>query len=170
LPASPESFIHLDMVFTLLDKDTCMVYEPLIMKPNKFQTIHVRIDNGKVQSIERVENIPSVLKTLGMDLKPVICGGTKDSWTQEREQWHSGANFFAFGPGKVIGYGRNVYTMEEMNKAGFDVLSAKDIIEGKEKLEEHKKCVVCIEGSELARGGGGARCMTMPVSREEVKW
>ncbi len=170
LPASPESFIHLDMVFTLLDRDTCMVYEPLIMKPNKYQTIHVRIDNGKVQSIERADNIPTVLKSLGMNLKPVICGGTKDPWTQEREQWHSGANFFAFAPGKVIGYGRNIYTMDEMNKAGFDVLSAKDIIKGKEKLEDHKKCVVCIEGSELARGGGGARCMTMPVSREEVKW
>ena len=170
LPSSPESFIHLDMVFTLLDKDTCMVYEPLIMKPNKYQTIHVRIDDGKVQHIEQVENIPSVLKTLGMDLKPVICGGTKDPWTQEREQWHSGANFFAFAPGKVIGYGRNVYTVEEMHKAGFDVLSAKDIIKGKAFLEEHEKCVVCIEGSELARGGGGARCMTMPVSRDEVNW
>ena len=170
LPDSPESFIHLDMVFTLLDKDTCMVYQPLIMKRNKYQTIHVRIDNGQVQHIDRVENIPSVLKSLGMDLKPVICGGSKDPWTQEREQWHSGANFFAFAPGKVIGYGRNVHTMEEMNKAGFDVLSAKDIIDGKENLDDHKKCVVCIEGSELARGGGGARCMTMPVSRDEVDW
>ena len=170
LPDSPESFIHLDMVFTLLDKDTCMVYQPLIMKRNKYQTIHVRIDNGQVQHIDRVENIPSVLKSLGMDLKTVICGGSKDPWTQEREQWHSGANFFAFAPGKVIGYGRNVHTMEEMNKAGFDVLSAKDIIDGKENLDDHKKCVVCIEGSELARGGGGARCMTMPVSRDEVDW
>ena len=170
LPDSLESFIHLDMVFTLLDKDTCMVYQPLIMKRNKYQTIHVRIDNGQVQHIDRVENIPSVLKSLGMDLKTVICGGSKDPWTQEREQWHSGANFFAFAPGKVIGYGRNVHTMEEMNKAGFDVLSAKDIIDGKENLDDHKKCVVCIEGSELARGGGGARCMTMPVSRDEVDW
>ena len=72
LPDSPESFIHLDMVFTLLDKDTCMVYQPLIMKRNKYQTIHVRIDNGQVQHIDRVENIPSVLKSLGMDLKTVI--------------------------------------------------------------------------------------------------
>jgi len=57
-----------------------------------------------------------------------------------------------------------------MNKAGFDVISAKDIIKGKENLDDHEKCVVCIEGSELARGGGGARCMTMPISRDAVDW
>jgi len=27
LPSSPESFIHLDMVFTLLDVDKCMVFD-----------------------------------------------------------------------------------------------------------------------------------------------
>ena len=30
LPYKPESFIHLDMVFTMLDRDSCMVYEPVI--------------------------------------------------------------------------------------------------------------------------------------------
>ena len=29
LPSEPESFIHLDMVFTLLDNDKCMVFKPL---------------------------------------------------------------------------------------------------------------------------------------------
>lgn len=170
LPSSPESFIHLDMVFTLLDKDACMVYAPLILQPNKYQTIHIKIEDGEVKFIETVENIPTILKKLGMDLKPVICGGTKDEWTQEREQWHSGANFFSFAPGKVIGYGRNVYTMEEMNKAGFEILSAEDVISGKKNPDDYKKCVVGIEGSELARGGGGARCMTMPINRDTVEW
>ncbi len=170
LPYTPESFIHLDMTFTMLDKDLCMVYEPLILKPNKYQTIHVHINNGEVKFIKTVENIPSVLKSLGLDLKPVICGGTKDEWNQEREQWHSGANFFAFAPGKVIGYGRNVHTIEELHKHGFEVISSKEVISGKKKPDDYQKCVVTIEGSELARGGGGARCMTMPVNREEIVW
>jgi arginine deiminase len=105
-----------------------------------------------------------------MDLKPIICGGTKDLWIQEREQWHSGANFFAVGPGKVIGYGRNVYTMEEMNKNGYEILQAKDIIEGKKDAGKYEKYVVSLDGSELPRGGGGARCMTMPVRRKRVDW
>lgn len=170
LPEKPESFIHLDMVFTFLDKDQCMVYEPLIMRTNKYQTIHITIEDGKVLSIREEENLVKSLKNLGMDLKPVYCGGTKDPWVQEREQWHSGANFFAVGPGKVIGYGRNEYTMEEMNKNGFEILKAKDIISGKVDPKTIKKYVITLEGSELPRGGGGARCMTMPIRRKPIKW
>lgn len=170
LPSRPESFIHLDMVFTMLDKDKCMVYEPLILKPNRYETIHIALDNGNVSSISSVKNIPEVLKKLGMDIEPLYCGGRKDSVWQEREQWHSGANFFAAGPGKVIGYARNAHTIEELNSYGFEVLRAKDINSGKTDPAVYDKFVITIEGSELSRGGGGARCMTMPVNRKIVDW
>ncbi|MDM8161712.1 arginine deiminase family protein [Labilibaculum sp. K2S] len=170
LPSHPESFIHLDMVFTLLDVDKCMVYEPLIIRPNKYQTVHIAIENGKVISITRENNLLQALKKLGMDLKPIYCGGNGDPWNQEREQWHSGANFFAVGPGKVIGYGRNIHTMDAMNKNGFEILRAKDIIRHKVELSDYDKYVITLEGSELPRGGGGARCMTMPVRRKPVNW
>ena len=170
LPSHPESFIHLDMVFTLLDVDKCMIYEPLIVRPNKYQTVHITIENGKVINIKRENNLLEALKKLGMDLKPIYCGGNNDPWNQEREQWHSGANFFAVGPGKVVGYGRNIHTMEAMNKNGFEILRAKDIIRHKIELSDYEKYVITIEGSELPRGGGGARCMTMPVRRKPVNW
>ncbi len=109
------------MTFTFLDTNHCMVYEPLILKPNKYQTVHLSIENGKVSTIQNESNIIESLNKLGMDMKPILCGGNHDQWIQEREQWHSGANFFAFAPGKVIGYERNVYTIEEMNKNGFEI-------------------------------------------------
>ncbi|HKL32406.1 MAG TPA: arginine deiminase family protein, partial [Tangfeifania sp.] len=169
LPSTPESFIHLDMVFTNLNTDACMVYEPVVYGLSRYKTIHLKIDNGNVVITEE-PNIPEALKKLGIDLKPIACGGKKDPWTQEREQWHSGANFLAFAPGKIIGYERNVNTLEELNKNGFEILKALDVISGKINPDDYTKCVISIAGSELARGGGGARCMTMPFKRQEVKW
>ena len=170
LPATPESFIHLDMVFTFLNTDACMVYPPVIFGMSRFKTIHIEIENGNVNKIEEFPNIPVTLKKLGMDLKPIYCGGTDDLWIQEREQWHSGANFFAFEPGKVIGYQRNVHTIEALHKNGYEVLAASDVISGKVSPDDYKKCVITIAGSELARGGGGARCMTQPIRRSKVNW
>lgn len=168
LPETPESFIHLDMVFTLLDRDACMVYEPLFLAHNRFRTIHITISNGKVVSIKNEPGLLSALKSLKFDLKPIKCGGD-DAWHQEREQWHSGANFFAIAPGVVMGYERNNYTVEELNKNGFDVIKAKDIIEKNLPIPT-QKTIITIAGAELARGGGGARCMSMPVRRKKVDW
>ena len=170
LPSTPESFIHLDMVFTLLNNDSCMIYEPVITKMNRLRTIHIQIENQKVTKIEENPNILIALQKVGIDLKPVFCGSKTDSWIQEREQWHSGANFFAFAPGKVIGYERNSHTIDELSNNGFEVLTAADVISKKVLVDDYKKCVVLIAGSELARGGGGARCMTMPIRRGEVNW
>ena len=170
IPIHPESFIHLDMVFTLLDKGDCMVYEPVVFRTNKYQTVHITIENGTVSCIKEEKNMVEVLRNLGMDLNPIVCGGTRDPWIQEREQWHSGANFFSIAPGKVIGYERNVYTMEEMNKNGYEIIKAADILSNKVDHTKIAKFVIALEGSELPRGGGGARCMTMPVKRKAVKW
>jgi arginine deiminase len=170
LPLEPESFIHLDMVFTFLDQDQCMIYEPVINNRHDFHTIHITVDNGKVESITEERDLLVALGKLGLMLSPVNCGGHGDIWTQEREQWHSGANLFALAPGQVIGYGRNERTIDELSKSGYDVLNSTDIFDGKIKMEDYKKFVITLPGSELARGGGGCRCMTMPVNREELKW
>lgn len=167
LPHSPESFIHLDMVFTLLDNNTAMVYKPLILENTPYKTIHIQIDNGKVTKISTATNIPSALKKLGVDIEPIICGGKADEWDQEREQWHSGANFLSIAPGKVMSYSRNIHTLEELNKNGFEITSAWDVINDKYDVNSASKCVITIDGSELPRGGGGARCMTMPLRRKD---
>ena len=167
LPYSPESFIHLDMVFTLLDTNTAMVYKPLILENNTYKTVHIQIDNGKVSKISTVTNIPSALKKLGIDIESIVCGGNADEWDQEREQWHSGANFLSIAPGKIMSYARNVHTLEELDKNGFEITSAWDVINDKYDVAASKKCVITIDGSELPRGGGGARCMTMPLRRSE---
>lgn len=162
LPKEPESFIHLDMVFTLLDREVCMAYKPVIMDENSLKTTLIKVENGQVSS-ELKSNIPAALKDLNHSLDIVYCGGNNSLYMQ-REQWHSGANFFCFAPGQIMGYGRNLYTIEALNNAGFEVVSANDF----SSSSKYDKVVVTIESSELVRGGGGCRCMTMPINRMEI--
>ena len=167
LPHKPDSFIHLDMVFTFLGKHQCMAFEPMLKKTGLFagkDTTLITIDHGKV-SYHSVPNIVDGLRTLGWGIEPVLGGGS-DPWVQLREQWHSGANFFALGDGKVMGYRRNTHTIDALDKAGFAVLNAEDIVSGKVDMASYDKFVAAFPGSELPRAGGGARCMTMPILRD----
>jgi len=147
-----------------------MIFEPLIINASRYLTIHITVDGDQVVNIKEEKNILVALRSLGMDLEPILCGGNDDQFIMEREQWQSGANFFALEPGKVIGYARNTNTITNLNKHGFEVVRARDIVNNKCKIEDYNKLVITIEGNELSRGGGGARCMTMPVSRQSVEW
>lgn len=167
LPHSPESFIHLDMVFTFLGKHQCMAFEPMLKKTGLFAgkaTTLITVEGGKMKT-ESFPNIIKGLEHLGWEIEPVIGGGS-DPWMQLREQWHSGANFFALGDGKVMGYRRNTHTIDALDRAGFAVLKAEDIVSGKVDMKQYDKFVAAFPGSELPRAGGGARCMTMPVLRD----
>lgn len=167
LPREPESFIHLDMVFTFLGRHQCMAFEPMLRKQGLFagkDTTLITIKNGKI-SYRQVKDILAGLRHLEWDIEPIY-GGGYDPWIQLREQWHSGANFFSLGDGKVLGYRRNAYTIEALDKAGFSVLQAKDIVNGKVSMDDYEKFVAVFPASELPRAGGGARCMTMPICRD----
>ncbi len=169
LPDKPDSFIHLDMVFTMLAQDRCMIYEPLIRNVyGNFGVTHVEIDNGQIR-YHHMDDFLEAVKHVGFDMQPVLCGGD-DLWHQQREQWHSGANFFALGEGKVLGYARNRYTLDALDKAGFEVLKAVDVCSGKVNMQNYDRFVVAFDAAELPRGGGGARCMTMPIKRRKVEW
>lgn len=158
------SFIHLDMVFTFTDVNQCVIYKPVIYNI-RLQTVFIEIEDGAISNLKSIDNILDGLKMTGLDYEPIFCGNGIKS-IEEREQWHSGANFLALAPGKIIGYERNNYTNEALNNKGYEIINAREFIHSYKNMHDYNKCVFTIEGAELARGGGGPRCMTLPLNRE----
>jgi arginine deiminase len=114
------------------------------------------------------KDLLSVLKTQGVDLAPVRCGGD-DPIAERREQWTDGANAFALAPGIILLYDRNVRTADELSRAGYRVVDEADLLLGREELNlQSGKAVIRLAAHELSRARGGPRCMAMPLVREEL--
>lgn len=164
MPAHRAS-IHLDMIFTMLDRDLCCVFPPYFMGPTRLPVLRIR---KGAAGVHEAASLFHALEDLGLPLTPLPCGGARRTM-QEREQWASGCNFFAVGPGQVLAYDRNEHTLQALHEeGGFKVVRGVDFLTGDTELEADERFVIGFEGSELVRGGGGPRCMTMPILRDEL--
>ena len=66
-------------------------------------------------------------------------------------------------------YNCNDYTILELEKNGYKHISSsslyKDPLTFEKILRSDSKVVISIDGSELVKGRGGPRCMTLPIKR-----
>ena len=136
--------MHLDTVFTLLDRDKATAYPQVVDQAGAI-SLRPGSTPGDFHVTVEPDFVTAVADALGVKkLHIVETGG--DRYQQEREQWDDGNNVVALRPGVVIGYERNEATIRRMEKAGVEVRT--------------------IVGSELGRGRGGGHCMTCPVVRD----
>ena len=142
------TFMHLDTVFTQVDKDKFAIHKGCYEKLKIFRITKDFNNEGKVKVNELDQKLEEVLESyIGLPVTLIPCGGG-DTISADREQWSDGSNFVAIAPGEVIAYERNDITNAALIKHGIKV---------------H-----IIPSSELSRGRGGPRCMCMPLEREEL--
>lgn len=142
------AFMHLDTVFTQVDRDKFSVHPDIL---RTLRIYDIRRDGGPslMRVEERREDLADVLRdALELDAVTLIRCGGKDNIASAREQWNDGANTLCVAPGKVIVYNRNYVTNEILRSSGVEVYE--------------------MPSSELARGRGGPRCMSMPLVRAAV--
>src|SRR5256886_335819 len=77
--------IHLDMIFTQLDRELCGIYPPHFVGPERLAVLHRR---KRSRGVREMPNFFAALQAVDQPLEPVFCGGTGRS-AQEREQWSS---------------------------------------------------------------------------------
>lgn len=164
------SFMHLDTIFTFVNRHECLIYPPVILPGGSQAAKITSVDLTKKTLVySEQKSLLGVLKKKGFDLEPIYCGGAH-AIDQQREQWTDGANAFALAPGIILMYERNVRTAEELARHGYHILYEDDLLLGRAELETwtNKKYALQITGNELSRARGGPRCMTMPLEREDL--
>jgi arginine deiminase len=155
--------IHLDMIFTHVDRDICVIYPPHFIGPYRLPILHWQ--KGQTHMREQPD-LFAALKHCGIPMEPILCGGSRRI-VQDREQWASGCNFTALRPGVVTSYARNETTLRELEKAGFKMITASDFLSSNQVIPAHERAAITFEGGELVRGGGGPHCMTCPITRDD---
>ncbi|WGS64128.1 arginine deiminase [Marinitoga aeolica] len=137
------AYMHLDTIFTMVDDDKFLAHSKL---ESSLLVYVIKKGERDLEVIEEKASLEEILQKYMNNgkIKILKCGG-EDEIAAKREQWNDGSNVLAIKPGVVIAYDRNYVTNTLLRENGINVIE--------------------IPSSELSRGRGGPRCMSMPMNR-----
>lgn len=141
------TFMHLDTVFTIVNRGVVVWFPGVMERIDRIEQLASDGSGGMVQKREERSLSQILSDEFGTDLKVIRTGGGDEHFAS-REQRTDGTNILAIAPGVACTYKRNSKTIKAMEKAGIECIA--------------------IGGSELVRGLGGPRCMTMPLRRRHT--
>ncbi|MCL2520791.1 MAG: arginine deiminase [Spirochaetaceae bacterium] len=140
------AFMHLDTVFTQIDHDKFTIHPGIEGSLTVYTLTKGSSGEGSIKISEETDQLDKLLsKILDKKVSLIRCGGG-DVIAGDREQWNDGANTLALAPGEVVVYSRNHVTNNLLQDNGIKIN--------------------VMPSSELSRGRGGPRCMSMPLIRE----
>jgi arginine deiminase len=164
------AYMHLDTLMTPVDGDACLIYAPVLIEDGPESARVGEIDHH-ADDLRRKPCGPllGALARRGVDLEPILCGGA-DPVSQQREQWTDGANALALAPGVITLYDRNARTAEELERHGFRIVVAKDLLLGRAEvaLEEKGRVCILLDSNEMSRARGGPHCLAHPLERDAL--
>ena len=144
--ANSRKFMHLDTVFTMVDYDKFTIHPEI---ESGLRVFSVTYENQELHIKEEFGDFAELLASnLGLEKVELIRCGGDNIVASGREQWNDGSNTLTISPGVVVVYKRNTITNAILEAKGLRLIK--------------------IDGSELVRGRGGPRCMSMPFEREDI--
>jgi arginine deiminase len=187
-------FMHLDTVFTQVRKDMWVILgslfsarhleqdpEPLNFIQEKVVQEHpeiIQFNKNDIYNPLKFTYLEDLLRNVSeQDLKTTekttfVYSGNDIFPHDAREQWTDSCNLLAIREGVVIGYDRNDKTIEAFKEHGFQVVTAKVLIDqfesGELGPEQLKDTLILIPSAELSRARGGFHCMSFPILRSEL--
>lgn len=142
------TFMHLDTVLTQVDYDKFTIYSEIETSLTVYKITKNNHSEYGLNIKKEKKHLKEILEeTLNRKITLIKCGGDSPI-DSAREQWNDGSNTLAIAPGEVIVYSRNHVTNKLLQKNGIKIY--------------------IIPSSELSRGRGGPRCMSMPLEREDI--
>lgn len=139
--------MHLDTWLVMIDHDK-FIYSPKIL--SELKCWEIDLSKNKLEIKELAGSLEKLLFKI-INKKPIlipVAGENASKIDINIETTFDATNYLAISPGVVAGYSRNIKTEAALKKAGVKVLS--------------------FEGNQLSLGMGSARCMSMPIWRDNI--